>query len=117
MLRIWIPSASPRCNDRPFKRECSNGRVRFTEKVYAENEWYEGPRSRHRRVNGVSHRFKSLFDEQDDQYLGTFLVWPIDKQVLDQEIEQWQISSLTGMLYMSPSKPALSRILGMAAST
>jgi hypothetical protein len=32
-----------------------------------------------------------LFDEEADQYLGTFLVWPIEQRVLDQETEQWRI--------------------------
>ena len=61
------------------------------EKVYVENEWYDGPRAGVADINGVPHRFKSLFDEEEDHFLGTFLVWPVDKQVLDQEVEQWRI--------------------------
>ena len=59
--------------------------------VYVENEWYDGPRAGVADINGVPHRFKSLFDEEADQYLGTFLVWPIEQRVLDQETEQWRI--------------------------
>jgi hypothetical protein len=59
--------------------------------VYVENEWYDGPRAGVADINGVPHRFKLLFDEEADQYLGTFLVWPIEQRVLDQETEQWRI--------------------------
>lgn len=61
------------------------------ERVYVENERYDGPRAGVADVNGVPHRFKSLYDEADDDYLGTFLVWPIDDASLQLEIEQWQI--------------------------
>lgn len=61
------------------------------EHVYVENEWYDGPRSGIADVNGKPHRFKSLFDEKDDEYLGTFLVWAIDADELALEQEQWQI--------------------------
>jgi hypothetical protein len=61
------------------------------ERVYVENDWYDGPRSGVADINGIPHRFRSNFDEQLDEYLGTFLVWPIDDQALALEIEQWQI--------------------------
>jgi len=61
------------------------------ERVYVENEWYDGPRAGIADINGTPHRFKSLFDEEEDYYLGTFMVWPVDKEVLDLEIEQWCI--------------------------
>jgi hypothetical protein len=61
------------------------------ERVYVEIEWYDGPRAGVADIDGVPHRFKSLFDEADDDYLGTFLVWPIDATALELEIEQWRI--------------------------
>lgn len=61
------------------------------ERVYVEDEWYDGPRSGIADINGHPHRFKSLFDETEDEYLGTFMVWPVDKEVLALEIEQWRI--------------------------
>jgi len=69
------------------------------ERVYVENEWYDGPRAGIADINGTPHRFKSLFDEEEDEYLGTFMVWPIDKQVLDLEIEQWRIFVEWNTLY------------------
>ena len=71
------------------------------EKVYVENEWYDGPRAGIADISGIPHRFKSLFDEGDDEYLGTFMVWPIDRWVFDLEIEQWQIFVEWNALYDS----------------
>jgi len=71
------------------------------ERVYVENEWYDGPRAGVADINGIPHRFKSLFDEEEDQYLGTFIVWPVDKRVLDLEIEQWCIFVEWNTLYES----------------
>jgi hypothetical protein len=61
------------------------------ERVYVENEWYDGPRAGVANLNGRPHRFVSQFDEEEDEYLGTFLVWPIDESELVLEQEQWQI--------------------------
>lgn len=71
------------------------------ERVYVENEWYDGPRAGIADINGMPHRFKSLFDEGEDEYLGTFMVWPVDKHVLDLEIEQWRIFVEWNTLYKS----------------
>ncbi len=69
------------------------------EKVYVENEWYDGPRAGVADVNGFPHRFKSLFDEKEDEYLGTFLLWPIEKEAVELEIEQWRIFVQWNFLY------------------
>lgn len=69
------------------------------ERVYVENEWYDGPRSGVADINGAPHRFQSLFDETDDEYLGTFMVWPIDETSLSLEIEQWRIFVEWNALY------------------
>lgn len=61
------------------------------EHVYVENEWYDGPRAGVANLCGEPHRFVSQFDEKEDEYLGTFLVWPIDASELALEQEQWQI--------------------------
>ena len=61
------------------------------EQVYVENEWYDGPRAGVASINGKPHRFVSQFDEQEDEYLGTFLVWPIQAAELSLEQEQWKI--------------------------
>ena len=61
------------------------------EHVYVENSWYDGPRAGVANVEGLPHRFVSLNDEEGDEYLGTFLVWPVDAAELQLEQEQWQI--------------------------
>ncbi len=61
------------------------------EHVFVENEWYDGPRAGIANVNGLPHRFLSQFDEGDDEYLGMFLLWPVDADELALEQEQWQI--------------------------
>jgi hypothetical protein len=61
------------------------------ERVYVENEWYDGPRAGLADIHGAPHRFKSLFDETEDEYLSTFAVWPVRREVLELEIEQWCI--------------------------
>lgn len=61
------------------------------EHVFVENEWYDGPRTGIANVNGKPHRFVSQFDYTEDDFLGTYLVWPIDPDELALEQEQWQI--------------------------
>jgi hypothetical protein len=62
-----------------------------SEHVFVENDWYDGPRAGVANVNGKPHRFVSLFDEGEDKYLGTFLIWPIEQEELALEQEQWEI--------------------------
>lgn len=61
------------------------------QRVYVENEWYDGPRAGVTDLNGKPHRFLSQYDEQEDEYMDTFLVWPIDDSELALEQEQWEI--------------------------
>lgn len=61
------------------------------QRVYVENDWYDGPRAGVADLCGKPHRFVSLFDELEDEYTGTFLVWPIDDSELVLEQEQWEI--------------------------
>ena len=71
------------------------------EKVYVENKWYDGPRLGIADIKGIPHRFKSLFDEEEGEYLGTFLVWPVDNDEFDLEVEQWNIFVAWYLLYES----------------
>jgi len=71
------------------------------ERVYVENEWWDGPRAGVADINGMPHRFNSLFDKAEGEYLGTFIVWPVDKPTLDLEIEQWCIFVEWNTLYES----------------
>jgi len=61
------------------------------EKVYVETDWHDGPRAGIANIHGTPHRFKSNFDEQGDEFLSTFLVWPASSQELELEMEQWGI--------------------------
>jgi hypothetical protein len=60
------------------------------EHVYVENEWYDGPRAGIANLGGKPHRFVSQFDDDEDD-VGTFLLWPADQAELVLEQEQWQI--------------------------
>jgi hypothetical protein len=59
------------------------------EKVHVETDWHDGPRAGIASIHGIPHRFKSNFDEQGDEFLSTFLVWPVSSRELELEIEQW----------------------------
>lgn len=61
------------------------------EKVLIELDWYDGPRGGVAEVCGILCRFKSNFDEKDDDWLGTFLVWPISEESFALELEAWSI--------------------------
>jgi hypothetical protein len=61
------------------------------ERVYVENEWYDGPRSGIANLSGQPHRFFSRSDEAEDEYTGTFLLWPVAEAELALEQEQWAI--------------------------
>ena len=71
------------------------------EKVYVENEWHDGPQAGVADINGVPHRFIPIYNEADDDYAGSFLVWPIDKEMLALEVEQWGIFVAWNNLYGS----------------
>ena len=60
------------------------------EKVYVENDWYDGPRNGVAYFNGSPHRFIAHFDDLKG-YSDTFSLFPISEQELKQEIEQWSI--------------------------
>lgn len=61
------------------------------EQVYVENERYDGPRAGVAAIAGVPHRFKSMYDDDEDNFPGTFLVWPVTQENFDLEVEQWRI--------------------------
>ena len=61
------------------------------ERVYVENDWYDGPRAGIADIDGHPHRFKANFDDSDDEHIGTFSVWPVAEDEMSREIEQWQI--------------------------
>ena len=69
------------------------------EKVYVELDYYDGPRGGVADFGGIPHRFGSLFGETEDDYSGTFLIWPIDPEMLALEVEQWRIFTAWNALY------------------
>lgn len=69
------------------------------ERVYVENEWYHGPCGGIADINGRPHRFKALFDEAEDQCLGTFFIRPVDVTTVELEQEQWRIFAAWNVLY------------------
>lgn len=58
------------------------------ERVYAELEWYDGPRKGLAVINGASHYFEGL-DYADDA--GEYFVWPASEAAMTMEREQWAI--------------------------
>ena len=60
------------------------------EKVYVENEWYDGPRKGVANFNGVAHRFVACY-QSEKGYLDSFKIFPISGHELELEIEQWKI--------------------------
>ncbi|TVZ41823.1 hypothetical protein P886_1173 [Alteromonadaceae bacterium 2753L.S.0a.02] len=60
------------------------------EKVYVENDWYDGPRKGIADFNGIPHRFVAHFDELKG-YEDTFSLFPISSEEFELEIEQWKI--------------------------
>jgi hypothetical protein len=98
---IRTPSALPRGANANVGRHETSATTSFymSERVYVENEWYDGPRAGIADLDGTPHRFKSRFDEADDDYLGTFLIWPISPDVLALEVEQWCIFVEWNRLY------------------
>ena len=62
------------------------------EHVHVENGWHDGlPRSGIADVDGLPHRFTSQWDEAGDDYVETFLVWPVEPDELALEKEAWAI--------------------------
>ena len=60
------------------------------EKVYVENDWYDGPRKGIADFNGVPHRFIADFAD-DKGFLDTFRLFPINESEFNLEKEQWAI--------------------------
>ena len=61
------------------------------ERVYVENDWWDGPRSGVADVLGSPHRFASIFDDESDGWTDAYIVYPIDEETLRLELEQWAI--------------------------
>jgi len=60
------------------------------EKVYVENDWYDGPRQGIADYNDLPHRFVANFDDLKG-YEDTFRLFPVSDEEFALEIEQWKI--------------------------
>ncbi|MFE6611242.1 hypothetical protein [Amycolatopsis sp. NPDC057786] len=62
------------------------------ERVYVENEYWDGPVSGVADVDGVPSYFQSAyFAGEDEADSGEFLIWPIARSTLEAEIEHYLI--------------------------
>ncbi|MFG2059030.1 hypothetical protein ACGFI9_33925 [Micromonospora sp. NPDC048930] len=60
------------------------------ERVYAELEWYDGPRAGLADINGKPHYFQGLdYDHTDEA--DEYRVWPASAAAVELEREQWAI--------------------------
>src|SRR5690606_33296006 len=80
-------------------------------------DWYDGPQAGVADINGVPHRFKSIFGEEKDDYSGVFMVWPIDKEKLALEVEQWHIFVAWNALYESGQADTDTHPAGLGRNT
>ena len=62
------------------------------ERVLTVNHFYDCPRLGVAEWNGVPHIFESEFDYQFDEYSDTFLLSPIEPELLAMVLENWAIS-------------------------
>ena len=60
------------------------------DKVFVENDWYDGPRVGIANYKGVPHRFVSEFNDESG-YTDSFLIYPISENEFKLEVEQWKI--------------------------
>lgn len=61
------------------------------EAVHVENLWYDGPREGIADIQGQPHRFVSQFEDDRENGLDTYLVWPAAADEFALEQEQWRI--------------------------
>lgn len=61
------------------------------ERVYVENDWYDGPRSGLADVGGKPHYFQAVYDHHPDEPDDEYFVWPASEAALAMEREQWAI--------------------------
>jgi hypothetical protein len=82
------------------------------ERVYAVWDYYEGPRSGIADYGGAPHHFLNDFDEDNDDYMDTFTLRPIDDATLQLILRQrdiwrdWELAFHCGQRDKS-SHPAL----------
>jgi hypothetical protein len=61
------------------------------DRVITINDYYDGPRLGVAEVNGVPHVYEAEFDYAADEYANTYLVSPIDPELLSLVLEDWEI--------------------------
>ena len=71
------------------------------EHVYLVWDFYDGVRSGIAGYRGSPHYFDCEFDHGVDDYSPSFRLWPIDKEIFDLALEQWQIYRAWERIYIS----------------
>ena len=61
------------------------------ERVYTVWDYYDGPRSGIAEYLGVAHYYCCEWDENLGDYADTFILAPIDGEILSLALEQWEI--------------------------
>jgi len=81
------PSAVGSCQLR-ILREVSGMRY---ERVHTIGEIYDGVRTGTADLNGAPHYFASQFDETEDEYSGSFKLYPVEPEFMHRALRQWVI--------------------------
>ncbi|HXT86201.1 MAG TPA: hypothetical protein VN745_04180 [Verrucomicrobiae bacterium] len=61
------------------------------ERVYTVNEYYDGPRNGIADYRGEPHLYECIFDESKRNYSELFRLSPIDAQIFQMALEDWEI--------------------------
>jgi len=61
------------------------------ERVLTVNDFYDSPRLGVAEVDGTPHIYQAEFDEQADEYSETYLVSPVEPELLALILEDWDI--------------------------
>ena len=61
------------------------------DRVLTINDYYDGPRLGIAEVKGVPHIYEAEFDQSTDEYGDTYLLSPVDEELLALVLEDWAI--------------------------
>jgi hypothetical protein len=61
------------------------------DRVLTINDYYDGPRLGVAELNGVPHLYEAEFDYNRDEYGDTYFLSPIDRDLLELVLEDWEI--------------------------
>ena len=61
------------------------------EKVFTINDWYDGPRLGIANFNGIPHVYKSIWNENQEDWESYYYLKPIDQEHFKLALEDWEI--------------------------